>query len=190
MALVPPRLSTAPLTTPAAADAAARAAVFPRVRWMGSKHKLLPHLAQAFADIAPASGPGSALDAFSGSGVVSYLLKHQGWSVHSNDYLGFPGVVASAGVVNHDTVLSGDDVERILGPAADERDFVRRTFTGVYFTPDDLAFLDSAWSHIDTMVGGGPRGGDRRAVPGRGAQAAPRGLHAHRRPEPLRRRAA
>ena len=155
MVLVPPRLSTAPLTTPAAADAAARAAVFPRVRWMGSRHQLLPHLAQAFADIAPAAGPGSALDAFSGSGVVSYLLKHQGWSVHSNDYLGFPGVVASAGVVNHDTVLSGDDVERILGPAADERDFVRRTFTGVYFTPDDLAFLDSAWSHIDTMSGGG-----------------------------------
>ena len=140
-----------PLTAPpSAADAAAvRAAVFPRVRWMGSKHKLLPHLAQAFADL----GGTTALDAFSGSGVVSYLLKHQGYAVHANDYLGFPGVVATAGVVNSATRLTRDDVARITGPAADDRDFIRATFGGVFFTPDDLAFLDSAWSHVDAMTG-------------------------------------
>lgn len=144
-------MTAAPLDHASPAAAAARAAVWPRVRWMGSKHRLLPHLAQAFADVAP--GGGEALDAFSGSGVVSYLLKHQGFAVHANDYLGFPGVVATAGVVNDDVRLSDDDVERICSPAADDRDFVRRTFTGVYFTPDDLAFLDSAWSHVATMSG-------------------------------------
>lgn len=134
-----------------AAAAAARAAVWPRVRWMGSKHRLLPHLAQVFADVAPQGG--TALDAFSGSGVVSYLLKHQGFAVHANDYLGFPGVVATAGVVNHDVRLTPEQVELLCSPAADDRDFCRRTFTGVYFTPDDLAFLDSAWSHVATMDG-------------------------------------
>ncbi|MCK5926774.1 MAG: hypothetical protein KAG80_01125 [Nocardioides sp.] len=118
---------------------------------MGSKHRLLPHLAQAFADLAPAGG--RALDAFSGSGVVSYLLKHQGFGVRANDYLGFPGVVASAGVVNDDVRLTDEDVARICSPALDDRDFCRRTFDGVFFTPEDLTFLDSAWSHVATMSG-------------------------------------
>lgn len=121
---------------------------------MGSKHRLLPHLARVFDEL----GGRTALDAFSGSGVVSYLLKHQGYAVHSNDYLGFPAVVATAGVVNHATRLSAQEVGRILGPPADDRDFVRRTFSGVFFTDDDLAFLDSAWSHIDGLRG------HRRAV--------------------------
>lgn len=129
--------------------AAGRASAFPRIRWMGSKYRLLPHLAQAFNDL----GGTTALDAFSGSGVVSYLLKCLGYAVHTNDYLRFPGVVATAGVVNHTTRLTASDVDRITGPAADGRDFIRRTFAGVYFTPDDLEFLDSAWSHIAQMRG-------------------------------------
>jgi DNA adenine methylase/adenine-specific DNA-methyltransferase len=142
-------LAIVSVAIPGPAEAARRATTFPRVRWMGSKYRLLPHLAQAFADI----GGTTALDAFSGSGVVSYLLKHQGFAVHANDYLGFPGVVATAGVVNHAARLTSADVARITGPACDERNFIRRTFTGVYFTPGDLEFLDSAWSHIDTMRG-------------------------------------
>lgn len=140
-------VATTLATDPAAA--AVRATSFPRIRWMGSKYKLLPHLARAFDDV----GGSTALDAFSGSGVVSYLLKHQGYAVHANDYLSFPGVIAQAGVVNQDALLSDEDVERITGPSGDDRDFIRRTFTGVYFTPDDLGFLDSAWSHIAVMDG-------------------------------------
>lgn len=136
-------------------DAAAlTAALYPRIRYMGSKYKLLPHLAEVFAEV----GGQTALDAFSGSGVVSYLLKRQGFAVTANDMLEFPGVLASAVVVNNSTRLTAADVERITGPAADDRDFIRRTFTGVFFTPDDLAFLDSAWSHISTIDG------DKRAL--------------------------
>lgn len=116
---------------------------------MGSKYRLLPHLANVFEEL----GGHTALDAFSGSGVVSYLLKQQGYAVHSNDYLRFPGIVATAGIVNHATKLTQADISRITGPAADDRSFIRDTFTGVFFTPDDLTFLDSAWSHIDQMTG-------------------------------------
>jgi adenine-specific DNA-methyltransferase len=37
------------------------------------------------------------------------------------------------------------------GPPADDRDFIRRTFAGLYFPDDDHAFLDSAWSHIEGL---------------------------------------
>jgi adenine-specific DNA-methyltransferase len=131
-------------------DAAAlTAALYPRVRYMGSKYKLLPHLAEVFAEV----GGQTALDAFSGSGVVSYLLKRQGFSVTANDMLEFPGALATAAVVNNSTRLTADDVARIAGPAADDRDFIRKTFAGVFFTADDLAFLDSAWSHISALRG-------------------------------------
>lgn len=136
-------------------DAAAlTASLYPRIRYMGSKYKLLPHLAEVFSEV----GGQTALDAFSGSGVVSYLLKRQGFAVTANDMLEFPGVLASATVVNNSTLLAADDVERITGQAADDRDFIRKTFAGVFFSADDRAFLDSAWSHISAMDG------DKRAL--------------------------
>lgn len=122
---------------------------FPRLRYMGSKYRLVPYLAEAFTEL----GGRTALDAFSGSGVVSYLLKTLGYQVTANDFLAFPSVIARATVVNQHDRLTGDDIELICGPAADDRDFVRRTFQGLYFTDADRAFLDSAWSHIDSMTG-------------------------------------
>ena len=129
--------------------AAERASAFPRLRYMGSKYRLMPHLAAAFADL----GGRTALDAFSGSGVVSYLLKALGYQVTANDFLTFPSVIARATVANQHATLGPDDIERICGPAADDRDFIQRTFGGRFFTAADLAFLDSAWSHIDGMAG-------------------------------------
>lgn len=140
-----------PLFDHPAGAAAVTAALYPRIRYMGSKYKLLPQLAGVFAEV----GGRTALDAFSGSGVVSYLLKRQGFAVTANDMLEFPGTLASATVVNQGDRLTAGDVERITGPAADDRDFIRKTFAGVFFDADDREFLDSAWSHIGTM--GGPK---------------------------------
>lgn len=116
---------------------------------MGSKYRLLPQLADVFAEI----GGRTALDAFSGSGVVSYLLKRQGFEVTVNDMLEFPGVLASATIVNQSVTLDDADVERIVGPSSDGRDFIARTFRDVFFTDEDRVFLDSAWSHIATFSG-------------------------------------
>ncbi|HEU5269827.1 MAG TPA: DNA adenine methylase [Jatrophihabitans sp.] len=130
--------------------ALARASQFPRLRYMGSKYKLLPHLAAVFAEV----GGRTALDAFSGSGVVSYLLKAQGYQVTSNDFLQFPTAITRATVVNHATRLTKGDIDRICGRPADrEHTFIRDTYAGVFFDEDDLRFLDSAWSHIDRMTG-------------------------------------
>jgi adenine-specific DNA-methyltransferase len=126
-----------------------RAAQFPRLRYMGSKYQLIPSLAALFGEV----GGTTALDAFSGSGVVSYTLKAMGYAVTANDFLAFPGIITKATVANQRTRLSDADVKKIIGPPADDRDFIQRTFDGVFFSSDDRRFLDSAWSHIDTMTG-------------------------------------
>lgn len=116
---------------------------------MGSKYRLIPALAETFEEI----GGTTALDAFSGSGVVSYLLKALGYQVTANDFLAFPSTIARATVVNHDVQLTEEDINAICGPAADDRDFIQCTFEGLFFTGEDRRFLDSAWSHIDQMTG-------------------------------------
>jgi adenine-specific DNA-methyltransferase len=116
---------------------------------MGSKYRLVPHLSRVFAEI----GGRTALDPFSGSGVVSYLLKSLGYQVTTSDFLAFPAVVARAAVVNQTVRLSQADIEAICSPAVDDRDFIQRTFDGLYFTAEDRQFLDSAWSHIDQLTG-------------------------------------
>jgi adenine-specific DNA-methyltransferase len=126
-----------------------RVSSFPRLRYMGSKYRLVPHLAELFAEL----GGSTALDAFSGSGVVSYTLKCLGYEVTSNDFLSFPSVIAGAAVANQRTKLSDAEVARIVGPSLDGRDFIRTTFDGLYFTAADREFLDSAWSHIDVLRG-------------------------------------
>jgi DNA adenine methylase/adenine-specific DNA-methyltransferase len=135
-------------------DAVARARSYPRLRYMGSKFRLVPTLAALFSEI----GGRTALDAFSGSGVVGYTMKALGYEVTTNDFLHFPSVIARATIENQRERLTPGEIEEICGPAADDRDFVRRTFDGLYFTADDRAFLDSAWSHIDTLTG------DKRAL--------------------------
>ena len=71
---------------------------------MGSKYRLLPHLERTFAEI----GGSTAVDAFSGSGVVSYLLKAQGFEVVSNDFLNFPHIITRASVANSSVRLEPD----------------------------------------------------------------------------------
>jgi DNA adenine methylase/adenine-specific DNA-methyltransferase len=122
---------------------------FPRVRYMGSKYKLLGPLAEVFHDL----GGSSALDAFAGSGVVSYLLKSLGYEVTSNDFLNFSSAIARATVVNQTVKLSAQDIDTICGEPADDRDFIQTKFAGLYFRDEDHRFLDSAWSHIDNLRG-------------------------------------
>jgi adenine-specific DNA-methyltransferase len=126
-----------------------RVSQFPRLRYMGSKYKLAPALHDVFSSI----GGKTALDAFSGSGVVSYLLKSEGFAVTSNDFLTFPTVIARATVENSHATLHPDLIETICGPPADDRDFIQAKFDGIFLSAADRAFMDSAWSHIDQMTG-------------------------------------
>jgi adenine-specific DNA-methyltransferase len=120
---------------------------YPRMRFMGSKHRLAPRLADVFA----ALPPGPAVDAFSGSGVVAYTLKATGRQVLANDHLAFAAAFTQAMVANDDVLLTPADVDLLCSPNRDGRDFIQRTFDGLYFPAADHAFLDAAWSHLDDM---------------------------------------
>ncbi|MHB1524869.1 MAG: DNA adenine methylase [Candidatus Dormibacteria bacterium] len=116
---------------------------------MGSKYSVMASLVDVLASL----DFDTVLDAFSGSGVVAYALKALGKAVTANDFLTFSATIARATIENSSEQLDSADVARILGPNADGRDFISRTFRGLYFDADDLAFLDSAWSQIDQMTG-------------------------------------
>jgi DNA adenine methylase/adenine-specific DNA-methyltransferase len=124
-------------------------AAYPRIRFMGSKHRLAPRLAEIFATLPP----GPAIDAFSGSGVVAYTLKAGGRETHANDHLTFTTMLAEALVANEDQTLTAEDVEKLCSPSLDGRDFIAATFAGLYFPDVDHAFLDAAWSHVDELQG-------------------------------------
>lgn len=119
---------------------------FPRFRYMGSKFRLAPWLHETFASL-PFE---SVTDAFSGSGVVSYLLKAMGKQVRSNDALAFPSVLTAATVANNATRLSADDLQMLLSAKAKgtPEQFIRRTFEGIFYSPSELEFLDDVWAGV------------------------------------------
>jgi len=113
---------------------------YPLLRYMGSKHRLLEWIDESSLDLKF----NSALDAFSGSGAVSYLLKTRRKRVISNDFLHFSHILSKATIENSHQQLNLDDVQSVIAPARNFPKFIQRTFKDIFFTADDLEFLDLA----------------------------------------------
>jgi len=124
-----------------------RALRFPQIRFMGSKFRLLPWLHGVFSDL----DFHTVLDAFSGSGCVSYLLKSMGKQVHANDFLNFCAVLSHATIENPGIQLDAQDLEILFAYDPHHRHFIERTFSGIFFSPDDLRFLDQIWGNIPRL---------------------------------------
>lgn len=120
---------------------------FPRLRYMGSKHRLLPWIEDALGSLAFES----ALDAFSGSACVSYLLKTMGKRVHANDFLSFARDLAQATVVNSSESLTSNEVATLVGDDGPGGGFIERTFSGIFFTDEENKFLDAVSSRIERL---------------------------------------
>ena len=105
---------------------------------MGSKHRLLPWIHQVLSELEF----DTALDAFSGSGCVGYLMKAMGKQVTTNDFLLFSHAIATATIENSRATLANDDVARLLEHDPSHERFIEQTFTDVFYTPVDLRFLD------------------------------------------------
>lgn len=123
---------------------------FPRFRYMGSKFRLLPWLQSTLREC----DFQTATDAFSGSGVVSYLLKTMGKQVAANDSLAFPSTLTAATVGNSATRLSPSDLAELLSAKASKPEelFISRTFNGIFYTPPELKFLDDLWCGIRSLT--------------------------------------
>lgn len=142
----PSPISSQP-TLDVAAVFPAQAMAYPEFRYMGSKHRLLPWIHAVLSELTFET----AADPFSGSGSVSYLLKAMGKSVASSDFLNFPNVISSALVANQSVRISDDLAERLAEPGQARRRFIAETFAGIFFAPDDLAFLDLIWERVDDL---------------------------------------
>ena len=116
----------------------AMATQYPQLRFMGSKYRLLPWIHKVLSGHAFET----VIDAFSGSGCVGYLFKAMGKQVVSNDFLNLSTTVAKALIENPGRQLSQRTINSLLKYDPSHKHFIERTFSGIFYTPEDLRFLD------------------------------------------------
>lgn len=122
----------------------------PSTRFQGSKLKLLPWLREHFAGLEFQT----ALDAFGGTGAVSYLLKSLGKAVTCNDYLRCNCETATARIENSTTRLAENEVEQLLrrDSVFAYDDLIERTFAGIFFTAEENGWLDVVCQNIARLT--------------------------------------
>jgi DNA adenine methylase/adenine-specific DNA-methyltransferase len=124
-----------------------RARQYPRLRYMGNKNKLLPWIWETLVDL----DFDSALDLFSGSASVAYLFKAMGKRVVTNDFLKFAHDLAAATIANDAATLSDRQVAMLGRTRRGRGTFIEKTFDGIFFTKEDLRFLDVVWANLGEL---------------------------------------
>lgn len=121
---------------------------FPSTRYQGSKSKLIPWLQSLLAPHRDRFY--HALDAFGGTGVVSYLFKQWGKQVTYNDVLRCNALFGKALIENTHKKLSTTHLERLLthDPERDYPALIQRQFQDIYFTDQENQWLDRTLTHI------------------------------------------
>ena len=112
--------------------------LFPEIRYMGSKRRLLPWIHDILEDL----DFETALDPFSGSGAVAYLMKAMGRQTVSSDFLNFSATLGKALIENNTVHLDGPTIQFLLSTPENTTSFIEDTFKGVFYNPEDLQFLD------------------------------------------------
>jgi len=124
-----------------------QAMLYPSTRYMGSKNKLLTEIWA----VASQFEFETAIDLFSGSGIVSYMLKSHGKSVMSNDYMAMSTTLAKAMIENNDITLSQPEALALLEPKKPNDGFVESKFQGLYFDDDSNRLIDILRANIKAV---------------------------------------
>lgn len=111
---------------------------YPATRFMGSKSKLLSEI----WSVASQFEFDTVVDLFAGSGIVGYMFKTQGKTVISNDYMAMSASFSKAMIENNGTILSIEEVEKLLVPSKEPDHFVADTFQGLYYTDEENDLID------------------------------------------------
>jgi DNA adenine methylase len=122
----------------------AQALLYPSTRYMGSKNKLL----EKIWAVASQFDFDTAIDLFSGSGIVGYMFKTQGKKVISNDYMAMSAIFTKAMVENNDITLSHEETLLLLEPNKSSDNFVEKTFKDLYFSDNDNRTIDTIRANI------------------------------------------
>lgn len=121
----------------------------PNTRYQGSKRKLLPHLHQIFAQ----HKVRTALDAFGGTGSVSYLLSRMGVDITYNDILPANCEIARA-LISHGPVrLEKCHLEALFEKkqGVNYHNYISDLFQGIYFLDQENEQLDIAAQNISRI---------------------------------------
>jgi adenine-specific DNA-methyltransferase len=125
-----------------------QATKYPEFRYMGSKRRLLPWIHDILAPL----DFESALDPFSGSGCVAYLLKAMGKRVVATDFLNFSTELARASIENSSHRLDGPAIKTLLKARSSRgAGFIEKTFADVFYTHEDLRFLDRVNANLSKI---------------------------------------
>jgi adenine-specific DNA methylase len=118
----------------------------PTTRYQGSKLKLLPWIWHSIQNLKFET----VLDAFGGTGCVSFMLKAKGKRVTFNDYLRSNYLSALALIENKNDHIEESEIEKILRVASDEiyHSVVVRNFKDIYFTDEENHWLDIVTQNI------------------------------------------
>ncbi|MBZ4219655.1 MAG: Dam family site-specific DNA-(adenine-N6)-methyltransferase [Chlorobium sp.] len=121
--------------------------LYPSTRYMGSKNKLLTEIWA----VASQFKFETAIDLFSGSGVVGYMFKSQGKTVVSNDYMAMSFTFAKAMIENNDVTLPQCEALALLEPTKLNDQFVQTQFQGLYYSDDDNCLIDIIRANIKAV---------------------------------------
>ena len=141
------RLNTSEISSRFALGTPQIALDYPELRYMGSKKRLLPWIHQVLdgLDFESASDP------FCGTSCVSYLMKAMGRRVVASDFLNFTSLVARATIENNKRTLDGRAIKALLSAGTPSHHFIERTFKGIFYTREDLRFLDRVTGRISQL---------------------------------------
>ena len=119
---------------------------FVSTRYQGSKSKLVEQIWEEISAIHFST----CLDAFGGTGSVAYMLKKANKPVAYNDALRFNYYFGLALIENSHVRLTSEDLDWVLDKHSHIQypRFVQETFTGIYFTDEENAWIDQAITNI------------------------------------------
>ncbi len=118
----------------------------PSTRYVGSKQKIAEWIWNNISDLKF----DSFLDLFGGTGVVGYTAKVNGKQVIFNDVLKFNHQIGKAIIENNNVRLTDDDLDFVFDAHNfNYPSFIRKTFSGIYFTDEENRLLDVVITNIN-----------------------------------------
>lgn len=120
---------------------------YPPTRFMGSKSKLLSEIWSVVSQF----NVNTVVDLFSGSGVVGYMLKAQGKTVVSNDYMAMSATFTKAMIENNTITLPLEEAKELLIEHKESDHFVATTFKGLYYSDEENDLIDTLRTNIAAM---------------------------------------
>lgn len=122
---------------------------FPATRYQGSKLKYVDWIWDCVKDLQFET----VLDAFGGTGTVSYKFKQHDKTVTYNDILKFNTKIGKALIRNNNVTLDDQTIDFLLTrhPEYHYPDFIEKTFSDTYYTDEENRWLDMVIINIHQL---------------------------------------